>query len=64
MGTPKKLIEAIESGLDKGTGTSELPDIIAQQIIDFLSQKFCASMLENPESEEILSNLFKKIKRN
>lgn len=61
-GTPKTLIEAIDSGLDAALVSGEYLTVGAtKHVKDYLSQAFCAAMISNPECEDILKTLFNKV---
>ena len=65
-GTPKTLIEAIENGNEqhvrsRSSYTSARASKVKSHVQDYLSQHFTKTMLEHPESEEILKALFERI---
>ncbi len=59
QGTPKFLEDAINNALCIGPLKDTVPKL-RNHIADFLSQKFGAEILNHPEHEELLMELFHK----
>lgn len=67
IGTPKTLTEAIENADIDSTGfvrnfESDFRISIKNHVVDFLSQKFGAAILNYPDCEQVLMQLFNDIK--
>lgn len=61
-GTPKNLLGAIDNArAEDWAALEDRAGIFEAHIIDFLSQKFGTAMLENPEHEQVLRDLWNKI---
>ena len=59
-GTPKSLEEAIAFGLCVGPLKS-IDERLFAQIKDFLAQRFCTVILQYPEHEDMLMELYQQI---
>jgi hypothetical protein len=62
-GTPKTLNKALENAfVELGYLSSERDiQILQGHVKDFLAQKFCSKMIQNPECSEMLRILFKSL---
>lgn len=62
-GTPNTLIEAIGEGQIQTRDYSDSQELLAikKRVKDFMSQHFTRAVLEHPESETMLLNLFNRI---
>jgi hypothetical protein len=60
MGTPKSLNEAVQNALMVGP-MNEAPERVVAHVRDFLAQRFGAAMLERPESQSVLDELWETI---
>jgi hypothetical protein len=64
-GTPKTLAQAIHNGLEDrarvAPGLCDSTDVAALHVRDFIAQKFSTAILQNPEAEKVLQELFEVI---
>ena len=65
MRTLKSLIEAIEAGIEDAPPNAEMlyDTRILKHLKDYLAQHFTVAMLQHPDMEQALMDLFNRITR-